>query len=193
MAGEGKKEPLAVQVGSDVMDRVRTAIRFTPGTTLEGLVEEALREAVDGLEKKRGKPFPQPLGASRLRSFDLFTEASEENLAEIAPEFEETSVAQGALLFRQGQVVKDVYLMEEGSVGIFRGEAGTAQFNVVLQAPAVVGGKDLMDPEHIRSVSAKALTDLRLLNIKMKSLLSFLKRFPPLKEKLRKIVIEGNY
>lgn len=194
MAGEEKKkEPLTVQVALDVMERVKRAIRFTPGATLEGLVEEALREAVDQLEKIRGKPFPQPLGASRLRSFELFKEASEENLAEIAQEFAETSVPQGTILFRRGQVVKDVYLLEEGSLGIFREEAEAAQFSAVLQPQALVGGKDLLDPERIRSASAKALTDLRLLTISMKLLLSFLRRFPPLKEKLKKIATEGSY
>ena len=175
------------------MDRVKRAIRFTPGATLEGLVEEALRDAVDKLEKKRGKPFPQPLGASRLRFFELFREASEENLAEIAQEFEETSVPQGALLFRRGQVAKDLHLLEEGSVGIFRGDAESAEFNAVLKAPALVGEKDLLDPERTRSASAKALTDLRLLTIKIKPLLSFVKRFPPLKEKLKEMATQVSY
>jgi hypothetical protein len=193
MTSAEKKATLSVEVDPEVMVRVRTAVALTPGTTLEGLVEEALREAIDKLEKERGRPFPQPLAASRLTGFALFSDAGEETLAEILPEFEEDSYSKEDLLFQQGQVANAVYLLEEGSIGIFHGEAADAEFVKVLEAPALVGGKDLMAAEHIRTVSAKALTDIRLLTIKVKPLLSFVKRFPPLKDKLRKIVVEGGY
>lgn len=192
MANAEAKATLSVEVGLDLIERARIAVQLTPGTTLESLVEDSLREGIAKLERERGKPFPLPLSPSRLTSFALFADSGEETLAEILPAFEEESFSQGDLLFRQGQVVSVVYLLEEGSLGIFHGSAG-GDFSTVLQAPALVGGKDLMDSEHIRSVSATALTNLRMLSIKLKPFITFVKSSQPLKDKLRKIVVEGGY
>ena len=78
--------------------------------------------------KKRSQPL-------RLRSFELFAGLTEEELAVIAQDCAEVTVQSGAILIRQGQVGRDVYLLEEGSVGIYRGEAAPSQFLVVLQPP----------------------------------------------------------
>jgi hypothetical protein len=42
----------------DVIDRVKNAAYWTPGLTLADLAAQALTEAVDRLERKRGEPFP---------------------------------------------------------------------------------------------------------------------------------------
>lgn len=127
---------------------------------------------------------------SRLRSFGLFAELPEEELAVIAQDCAEVTVPSGAILIRQGQVGRDVYLLEEGSVGIYRGEAAPSQFLVVLQAPTLFGEMALVDPERIRTASVKALSDLRLLTIPIDSFLSRVKRFPSLKEKLHQLFAE---
>lgn len=49
---------LTVQVHSEVLERVKNAVYWTPGLTLAALAEEALIKAVDALEKKCGKEFP---------------------------------------------------------------------------------------------------------------------------------------
>jgi hypothetical protein len=53
-----KKLRLTVQVHSEVLERVKNAVYWTPGLTLAALAEEALIKAVDALEKKCGKQFP---------------------------------------------------------------------------------------------------------------------------------------
>ena len=42
----------------DVLDRAKNAVYWTPGLTMGDLAATALRDAVDGLEKKRGSAFP---------------------------------------------------------------------------------------------------------------------------------------
>ena len=134
----------------------------------------------------------QKVEASRLRAFELLAGLSESDLNEIAGFCEQTTVSSGSILIRQGQVGKDIYLLEEGSVGVYRGESGTPQFLAVLQAPTIFGERVLMDPERIRTASVKALNDLRLLTIQIKDFLSILQRFPSVKQNLRQLLSERN-
>ncbi|MCZ6750590.1 MAG: cyclic nucleotide-binding domain-containing protein [Acidobacteria bacterium] len=127
---------------------------------------------------------------SRLRSFELFAGLTEEELAVIAQDCAEVTVRSGAILIRQGQVGKEIYLLEEGSVGIYRGAAAPSQFLVVLQAPTLFGEMALVDPERIRTASVKALGDLRLLTIPIDAFLPRVKLFPSLKEKLHQLFAE---
>ena len=52
------KERLTVHLPVDLIDRVKNAVYWTPGLTLAGLAEDALRRAVDKLEKDRGEAYP---------------------------------------------------------------------------------------------------------------------------------------
>lgn len=51
------KERITVQISSDVIERIKNAVYWTPGMTLAGFAEQAFLKAVDRLEKE--KPFPQ--------------------------------------------------------------------------------------------------------------------------------------
>jgi hypothetical protein len=53
-----EKERLTVHLSVDLIERVKNAVYWTPGLTLAGLAEDALRQAVDQLEHARGEPFP---------------------------------------------------------------------------------------------------------------------------------------
>ena len=52
------KERLTVHLPVDLIDRVKNVVYWTPGLTLAGLAKDALGQAVDRLEKKRGKAYP---------------------------------------------------------------------------------------------------------------------------------------
>lgn len=66
-----KKQPntnkvlVSVRMDQAVLAAAKSAAYWTPGETLGGLVEEALRREVQRLERLRGKPFPP---AGKLRS-----------------------------------------------------------------------------------------------------------------------------
>lgn len=56
---EGSRIRFAGSMSSDVLERARNAVFYTPGMTLSDLMEEAVRRYVAGMERKRGKPFPK--------------------------------------------------------------------------------------------------------------------------------------
>ena len=153
-------------------------------------MSEALSEGLDKLEKLRQESFRSMVETARLRSFGLFAGLEEEELAEIARHCDQIHVPSGTIIILQGQVGKDVYLLEAGSVGVYHGEPDPSHFIAVLQAPTLIGERALVDPERIRTASVKALTDLVLLPVPIDSFLSFVRRYPPLREKLRQLIAE---
>ena len=128
--------------------------------------------------------------ANRLAAFDLFSELDHENLLEIAQTCEEVLVDSGTVIIREGQVGDFAYLMESGSVGIYKGDDGDSDFIAVLHGSAVFGEMALVNPEGIRTASVKALSDLRLLTFPIIPCLSFLRRFPAMKQNLLRLVAE---
>ena len=56
------KELFSVRISSEVLQAAKRVAYWTPGMTLGGLVEEAIRREVARLEKAHGKPFPEMNG-----------------------------------------------------------------------------------------------------------------------------------
>lgn len=52
------KERMTFHLPVEVMERAKNAVYWTPGLTLADLAAQALTEAVDRLEKKKGETFP---------------------------------------------------------------------------------------------------------------------------------------
>ena len=127
---------------------------------------------------------------SRLRAFEWFGELDDEELAEIPLICEELSVQSGTVIFRQGQVGNEVYLMEEGSVAVYLEETGESESLAVLDAPTVFGEMAILNPERVRTASVKALTNLRLLSIPATPFVSFLGRFPTQRDKLQRLAAQ---
>jgi CRP-like cAMP-binding protein len=95
-------------------------------------------------------------------------------------------------LIQQGQVGKEIYFLEEGSVKVYRGKADSSKALAVIQAPAVLGEMALSDPERIQTSSASALSDLKLLSIPMETLLVLTGVYPSVKKKLREAIASGH-
>ena len=127
---------------------------------------------------------------SRLCVFEWFAGVDEEDLGKISRLCEEFTVPQDAVIIREGQVGSEVYLMEEGSVGIYREQGGACEVHTVLHAPAVFGELAIIHPERIRTASVKALTSVRLLTIPVTPLVSFLLDCPALRNRLRRFAAE---
>ena len=62
-AARTEKERATFHLPTDLLDRTRNAVYWTPGATLAALMEEALTSPLDRLEKKRGEPFAPRTGA----------------------------------------------------------------------------------------------------------------------------------
>ena len=125
---------------------------------------------------------------SRLAPFQLFEGLSEQDLAFVATNCTEKNVSAGTILIQQGQVGKEVYLLEEGSVKVYRGEAESPKVLAEVQAPTVLGEMALLDPERIRTSSVSALSDLRLLSIPIDTFLILTGVYPSVKQKLREVI-----
>ena len=58
-----RKQRVTFQLPAELIEKARDAVYFTPGLTMSGLVEAALRSELAKAEKKRRKPFPSRRGA----------------------------------------------------------------------------------------------------------------------------------
>ncbi len=54
-----EKQRVTFQLSKDVIERARNAVYWTPGLTMSGLAEEALKRELKRLEEKRGMPFSE--------------------------------------------------------------------------------------------------------------------------------------
>jgi diguanylate cyclase (GGDEF)-like protein len=127
---------------------------------------------------------------ANLRAFQLFRGLDDASITEVAKVCDELDVASGSIVIRQDQVGDKVYLMLEGSAGIYRGECDPANFLAVLQAPTVFGEMAIVSQGHIRTANVKALSDLRLMTIPIPLLEPLLHRIPRLGENLQNLVAE---
>jgi hypothetical protein len=66
-AESGKRSRLTVDISGEVADAARSAVYWTPGLTLAGLIESGIRYEVERLEKERGEGFPSRPGDSGLK------------------------------------------------------------------------------------------------------------------------------
>ena len=128
------------------------------------------------------------IAESRLDPFDLFEGLGSQELSFIAANCREIEVGPGIILIQEGQVGKEVYLLESGSVRVFRGAAAAPRDLAVLDAPTVLGEMAMADPERIRTLSVVADSNLRLLSIPIEAFLVFVRSCPTLKEKLRQLI-----
>ena len=125
---------------------------------------------------------------SRLGKFGFFEGLGQEDLSFIAVNCTEMTVLSGELLIQEGQVGKEVYLLEKGTVKVYRGDPESPRKVVSLEAPTILGELALVDPARIRTSSVLALSDLRVLSIPIRTFLAIVGAFPSVKVKLREII-----
>ena len=130
------------------------------------------------------------IAESRLDSFDLFEGLERQELSFIAANCQEMQVRSGEILMQEGQVGKDVYFLEKGSVRVFRGRDASSENHVVLDGPAILGEMAMADPSRIRTLSVMAESDLRLLSIPISAFLVFVRSCPQLKDRLRQLMAD---
>ena len=132
----------------------------------------------------------EQVDVARLQAFEIFAGLNPEDLQQIVQTCKEVAVPEDTLLIRQGQVGARVYLLEQGSVSIYRGAGETHHFLTTLDAPTVVGEMAVADPERIRTANVRSLTALRLLSFPLADFLLFLRRFPSLGKNLRQLLAQ---
>jgi len=131
-----------------------------------------------------------PIPSSRLRAFQLFTGLPEKDVAEIAKACEERRIPAGTLMIRQGQVGKELFLLEEGDAAVFKKTSDPDRQIAVLHGPEIVGEQALMDPERIRTANVAAVTNLRVMAIEIATFIEFLRRHPVLGSRIKQMIHE---
>lgn len=65
------RQRFTVHLPALLVEQLRRAVFYSPGVTLSGLAEQALRQALARLEKEHGGPFPDSRGSLRGRPIKL--------------------------------------------------------------------------------------------------------------------------
>ena len=97
---------------------------------------------------------------SQLKSIPLFQTVSDEELAEIAPFAEETTVEAGTQLVREGDFSYEFFAIEEGEAEVTRGGEPLATLG-----PGDFFGEIGVLERDLRTASVVAKTDMRLLTL----------------------------
>lgn len=63
MSQRPKKERVGVQLPTELIERARNAVYWTPGLTLNKLAEIAFAQTLECFEALRGNPFPPRTGS----------------------------------------------------------------------------------------------------------------------------------
>ena len=95
-----------------------------------------------------------------LKSVEMFEQASEQVLAEVAEVLEEVEVKRGEVIFRRGELGDGMYVIVDGRVRVFDGDLTLG----ILGERDIFGELALLDPEP-RSASIAALEDCRLFRL----------------------------
>ena len=59
---ENEKQRITFNLTKGIIEKIKNCAYWTPGLTMAALVEEAVKEKINRIEKKRGEPFPQRTG-----------------------------------------------------------------------------------------------------------------------------------
>jgi len=147
-------------------------------------------QATEILSKMSGTDYEKKVKLANLRAFELFEGMDDDSLVEVAKICKEMTVPAGSVIIHEGQAGDKVYLMQEGSVGIYRGEGDPPRLLAVPQAPTVFGEMAILSQGRIRTANVKAISPLRLLAIPIPAFDPLLRRMPRLKENLLNLISE---
>jgi CRP/FNR family transcriptional regulator, cyclic AMP receptor protein len=100
------------------------------------------------------------LDASQLKSIPLFQTVSDEDLAEIAPFAEETTVEAGTELVREGDFSYEFFAIEDGQAEVTRGGEHLADLG-----PGDFFGEIGLLERDLRTASVVAKADMRLITL----------------------------
>ena len=114
---------------------------------------------------------------SIIRKNILFLDLEDEILFQIAETLQLQEIAQESVIYKQGDVADGLYLVVSGEVLIFA-ERDNEEY-ILSHAPATyLFGEFILQGNSVRSTSAKALVDTRLLFLSRDSCRSFVSHFP---------------
>ena len=119
----------------------------------------------------------------RLRQIPLFGELDHHDLSQLVRWVREVEVADGDLLFEQGSMPHDIFVIEEGSVEVVRDGRSVA----TLGAGEIVGERALLKLER-RWASVVAVGHVRAVALSADDLGEMSEQMPELGDRLREMM-----
>jgi CRP-like cAMP-binding protein len=119
----------------------------------------------------------------RLRRLPLFGELDHHDLSQLMRWVREVEVADGDLLFEQGSMPHDLFVIEEGSVEVVRDGRSVA----TLDAGEVVGERALLKLQR-RWASVVAVGHVRAVVLSADDLAEMSEQMPELADRLREMM-----
>jgi CRP-like cAMP-binding protein len=123
------------------------------------------------------------LDAKQLKSIPLFQEVSDEELKEIAPFAEETTVEEGTQLVREGDFSYEFFAIEDGQAEVSRGGERVAD----LGSGDFFGEMGVLERD-LRTASVVAKTDMRLITFTGWDMKRMEKSMPQAVERVRQVL-----
>jgi CRP-like cAMP-binding protein len=123
------------------------------------------------------------LDAKQLKSIPLFQEVSDEELKEIAPFAEETTVEEGTELVREGDFSYEFFAIEDGQAEVSRGGEKVAD----LGSGDFFGEMGVLERD-LRTASVVAKTDMRLITLTGWDMKRMEKSMPQAVERVRRVL-----
>jgi CRP-like cAMP-binding protein len=123
------------------------------------------------------------LDASQLKSIPLFQTVSDEELAEIAPFAEETTVEAGTQLVREGDFSYEFFAIEDGQAEVTRGGEHLADLG-----PGDFFGEIGLLERDLRTASVVAKADMRLITLTGWDMKRMEKAMPQAVEQIRDVL-----
>jgi CRP-like cAMP-binding protein len=123
-----------------------------------------------------------PVEADRLLRLPLFGELDQHDLSHAAAWLRDVHLQPGELLMEEGTLPYEIFVLEEGSVEVLRGEERIA----TLGAGEVVGEMGLMVQER-RMATVRAITEVRAVALHADDLEAMTEQMPEIVEQLHAI------
>ena len=123
------------------------------------------------------------MDASQLKSIPLFQEVSDEELSEIAPFAEETTVEEGTELVREGDFSYEFFAIEDGQAEVTRSGEKVADLG-----PGDFFGEIGVLERDMRTASVIAKTDMRLITLTGWDMKRMEKSMPQAVERVRQVL-----
>ena len=123
------------------------------------------------------------MNVDQLKSIPLFQTVSDDELAEIAPFAEETTVEEGTELVREGDFSYEFFAIEDGRAEVTRGGQSVAELG-----PGDFFGEIGLLERDLRTASVVAKTDMRLVTLTGWDMKRMEKAMPEAVERIREVL-----
>jgi CRP/FNR family transcriptional regulator, cyclic AMP receptor protein len=123
------------------------------------------------------------LDVNQLKSIPLFQTVSDDELAEIAPFAEETTVEEGTELVREGDFSYEFFAIDDGRAEVARGGQRVAELG-----PGDFFGEIGVLERDLRTASVVAKTDMRLVTLTGWDMKRMEKAMPQAVERVREVL-----